>query len=401
MVKETEYYDILDIQPDATPTDIKKAYRRMAMKTHPDKHPDDPDAQSKFQAVGEAYQVLSDPGLRSRYDQFGKEDAVPQQGFEDANEYFTMIFGGDGFKDWIGEFSLLKELTKATEMVEEDEKEEEQQQQNATTKKESTQESNDKDTSSANDMTKHNGKQKTETNPSKMSKEQRSKLLEMEKERREEMTKQIDELTEKLNKRLLDYLTAKKEGHLPDFEKKLIQEIEELKLESFGIELLYVLAKIYKLKANNYIISKKTMGFSKIFTGTRDNARTVKSAYNLLSSGLEAQKAMEKMQKVNPDDLDDVERVKFESTMAGKALGIMWAMSKFELERKLKEICNKILNDKKTSSKERSEKAKALLFFADKFAKARRTPEEAEEARVFEELILGEQEKKHKRYASK
>lgn len=391
MVKETEYYDILGIQPDASSTEIKKAYRRMAMKTHPDKHPNDPEAQSKFQAVGEAYQVLSDPGLRSRYDQFGKENAVPQQGFEDANEYFSMIFGGDGFKDWIGEFSLLKELSRATEMMEENEPHDETAKDTSTTTNTTT--------NTQSDMTKHDGKHKPETNPSKMSKEQRSKLMELEKERREEMMQQIDELTEKLNKRLLEYITAKKAGTLDEFDRKLTQEIEELKLESFGIELLYVLAKIYKLKANNYIISKKTMGFSKIFTGTRDNARTVKSAYNLLSSGLEAQKAMEKMQKVNPDDLDDAERVKFESTMAGKALGIMWAMSKFELERKLKEICNKILNDKHTSSKERMDKAKALLYFADKFSKARRTPEEAEEARVFEELILGEQEKKHKRYA--
>lgn len=84
MVKDTEFYDVLGISPEATPSEIKKAYRKMAMLTHPDKHPDDPEAQAKFQAVGEAYQVLNDPALRKQYDEFGKDNAVPQQGFEDA-----------------------------------------------------------------------------------------------------------------------------------------------------------------------------------------------------------------------------------------------------------------------------------------------------------------------------
>lgn len=231
----------------------------------------------------------------------------------------------------------------------------------------------------------------------KMTKEQREKLLELEKKRREEMSKQVDELSKKLNAKIDEYLIAVKENHLDDFVRKLDQEIEELKLESFGLELLYLIAKVYKTKANNFIISKKTYGFSRIFTGTRENARTVKSTYNLLSTGLETQKAMEEMSKVNPDELDAYERVKFESMMAGKALGMMWVMSKFELERKLKDVCSAILNDKKVPSKIRIAKAKAMLFIADKFSKARRTPEEAEEARVFEELILGEQEKERKR----
>ncbi|SMN19954.1 similar to Saccharomyces cerevisiae YER048C CAJ1 Nuclear type II J heat shock protein of the E. coli dnaJ family [Maudiozyma saulgeensis] len=379
MVKDTEYYDILGIQPEATSTEIKKAYRRKAMQTHPDKHPDDPDAQRKFQEVGEAYQVLSDESLRKRYDEFGKDDAVPQQGFEDANEYFSAIFGGDGFKDWIGEFSLFKELSEATEKMNEEE--------NGTTTDET-------------DMMKHDGEKKSDSSSSKkMTKEQRQKLLEMEQKRREDMMKQVDELAIKLNEKVDQYILALNGNHLDEFTRKLDQEIEDLKLESFGLELLYLIARVYKTKANNFIMSKKTFGFSKVFTGTRDNARTVKSAYNLLSTGLEAQKTMEQMSKVNPDELDQYERAKFESNMAGKALGVMWAMSKFELERKLKEVCNKILNDKSASKKERLAKAKAMLFIAEKFSKARRSPEEAEEARVFEELILGAQEKQNKKHS--
>lgn len=385
MVKDTGYYDILDVPPEATGTEIKKAYRRKAMQTHPDKHPDDPDAQSKFQAVGEAYQVLSDSALRSRYDEFGKEDAVPQHGFEDATEFFTTIFGGDGFKDWIGEFSLFKELNEVAEGLDE----------NGEPKK--TEEEETVAGTAEDSITKHDGKTASDAKKSSLSKEQREKLIEMEKKRREEVAKQVDELSQKLNDKINDYLLASKEGHLDEFIAKLDQEIEDLKLESFGLELLYLLSKVYKTKANNFMMSKKTFGFSKIFTGTRDNARTVKQTYNLLSTGLEAQKAMEQMNEVNPEELDEYERVKFESMMAGKALGVMWAMSKFELERKLREVCNRILNDKLVSSKERITKAKAMLFLADKFGKAKRSAEEAEEARVFEEMILGEQEKaKHK-----
>ncbi|AQZ14697.1 CAJ1 (YER048C) [Zygosaccharomyces parabailii] len=384
MVKETEYYDRLGISPTATPTEIKKAYRRKAMETHPDKHPDDPDAEAKFQAVGEAYQVLSDENLRARYDQFGKDDAVPQQGFEDATEYFTAIFGGDGFKDWIGEFSIFKDLNEAGDIVDD------QQPSSPTGDKGeagATNHSTEMSTTGGNEAA------KTDERHKKLTKQQREKLLEMEKKRREEMAQQVQELAKKLNNRLDSYVLAVKDNRLDEFAAKLDQEIEELKLESFGMQLLHILAKVYHTKANNFIMSKRTHGFSKIFTGVRDNARSVKSAYNLLSTGLEAQKTMEQMNEVNPDELDQYERATFESMMASKALGVMWAMSKFELERKLKDVCNKVLHDSSEPTKLRLLKAKGMLFMADKFSKAKRSPEEAEEARVFEELILGEQKK--------
>ena len=100
MVKDTAYYDLLGVAPTATEIEIKKAYRKQAIKLHPDKNPDDPEAGAKFQSVGEAYQVLSEPNLRKAYDEFGKEGAKPDSGFEDPAEMFAEIFGGAAFKDW-------------------------------------------------------------------------------------------------------------------------------------------------------------------------------------------------------------------------------------------------------------------------------------------------------------
>jgi curved DNA-binding protein CbpA len=88
MVVDTAYYDALGVKPTATELEIKKAYRKLAITTHPDKNPGDATAHERFQAIGEAYQVLSNDDLRRQYDKFGKEMAVPSAGFEDPAEFF-------------------------------------------------------------------------------------------------------------------------------------------------------------------------------------------------------------------------------------------------------------------------------------------------------------------------
>lgn len=95
MVVDTAYYELLGVQANATSLEIKKAYRKAAIRLHPDKNPDDPLAAAKFQEVGEAYQVLSDEKLRAKYDKFGKQESIPTEGFEDPSEFFSMIFGGE------------------------------------------------------------------------------------------------------------------------------------------------------------------------------------------------------------------------------------------------------------------------------------------------------------------
>jgi len=105
-VKDPFYYKVLDVPTNASPADIKKAYYKMAKLHHPDKHPEDPNAAQKFQTLSEAYQVLSDPRLRQRYDQFGVEGARPEGGFMSARDVFNALFGGGRFMSYIGDVSI-------------------------------------------------------------------------------------------------------------------------------------------------------------------------------------------------------------------------------------------------------------------------------------------------------
>lgn len=99
-----DYYELLGVSRNASADEIKKAYRKLARKYHPDANPDDPNAEAKFKEVSEAYVVLSDPEKRANYDRFGHA-GVDGQGFGGFNGFgdfggfgdiFDMFFGGAG-----------------------------------------------------------------------------------------------------------------------------------------------------------------------------------------------------------------------------------------------------------------------------------------------------------------
>jgi molecular chaperone DnaJ len=101
MSNKEDYYKLLNLHKDASPSDIKKSYRKLAMKYHPDRNPDDKTSEEKFKEISEAYEVLSDPKKKQSYDQFGHEGVDQYNTAGYTSEKFTDIFSdifGDVFQ---------------------------------------------------------------------------------------------------------------------------------------------------------------------------------------------------------------------------------------------------------------------------------------------------------------
>ncbi|KAF2192121.1 DnaJ-domain-containing protein [Zopfia rhizophila CBS 207.26] len=485
MVVDTTYYDALQVPPTATELEIKKAYRKLAIKLHPDKNPGDETAHEKFQAIGEAYQVLSDEQLRKQYDKYGKESAVPSSGFEDPAEFFTMIFGGDAFVDWIGEISLMKDLTKTMEismreMEEEDaaaaasksEASSSMAQETGTTTAEASSSAKAKEAEAASrpmteappppyvavetpaeassttaarsqqttpplsgTSTPRSGRgipirpaimDKSEedarleaagvTDAEKELREKQKKKGGLTKEQREELAayelerKKIrDERVNTLSKKLIDRIsiwteTDKGADVTAAFKEKTQLEIENLKMESFGLEILHAIGATYLMKATSFIKSQKFLGISGFFSRVKDKGTLVKETWNTMSAAIDAQLTMEEMAKMEEkggEDWTDEKKAEYEKKVTGKILAAAWRGSKFEIQSVLREVCDDVLNDKKVKLEKRVERAHALVIIGEMFQKAERDPDEEGDFMAFEQLMAEAAAKKEHKHDKK
>jgi curved DNA-binding protein CbpA len=411
MVKDTTYYDILGVEPTATDVELKKAYRKQAIKLHPDKNGNDPKASEKFQELGEAYGVLQNPDSRALYDELGidgmKQEATTGGADIDPNEFMSMVFGGDGFKDWIGELSMISDLSKTAEILEEN---------NEGT--ESSAETDSKVSSVAisdgtkpNELTSESIKKKKKQ---KITKEQREQMIKLQEELKMEKRKRVDELTALLIKRIDQYHSCvSNPDAIASFNTKLQQEFEDMKIESFGIQMLHLIGTIYTDRAHATSRSLKTFGVSKLYSSVKTKTNTVKTGFSILKTALDAQYAVEEMVKQQEhlqamkdaghelSEEEKYQQMEMERMITGKFLATAWASTKFEITGILNKVCDKVLNDKTLSKKERHARCDAVLYLGKKMLDVRRTAEEEEEARIFEEMMADATAKKSKKRSGK
>lgn len=440
MVVDDTYYKVLEVEVSATPQQIKKSYRKLSLKYHPDKNPA-PEAKERFQSITEAYQVLSSDELRAKYDRYGKESAVPEQGFEDATEYFAMIFGGEAFLDYIGELTLLKDLAKTAELSNPEEEPGKNNGQSSdvtnneaqnnihetehnytrrpdgsrlaiehTASSEKVNSSTKFDSNSGTAATSVEGSTKEdekEKNKSKLTDKQKEELEKYEEESRKKREETKRELAEKLVLKLSIWTESSKTKEcLLAFDEKYKAEADLLKIESFGLDILHTIGDVYATKGSIFIKSQRFLGIGGFFSSVKEKAGVVGDTFRTISSALDAQSTMEEFSKMQekeegmpeptPEEIAEMEKL-----LMGKVLAAAWHGSKFEIQGTVRGVCDLILYDKTIPLDKRIERAEALIRLGKVFKATTRTEAESEEARIFEELVAEAQKDKGRKQRKK
>ncbi len=404
--------------------------------------------------------MLSDADLRKAYDKYGKDASKPSEGFVDPAEFFTSIFGGDAFRDWIGEISLMKDLSATMDITmngaEGDEAaaaaaaagtDDEEYPGTAEAIKESMNATpaegapprptvvveDEKETSKPNPgpspgpapglspspspsgraspapgsgRTTPSGRHAIPIRPALMdrasddavlagddskdpqkkdkdkkrglTKEQREQLAAFEKERTRIRKERVDELSRKLLDRLSVWTETDKGADVTGaFQEKTRLEVENLKMESFGLDILHAIGATYVSKATALLRSQKMFGMGGFLSRIRDKGALVKDTWNTISSAIDAQQTMEEMARMEErggEEWTDEKKIEYERRVTGKILTAAWRGSKFEIQSVLREVCDAVLNDKRVSLAKRLERAEALVLIGDVCNKVRLPP---------------------------
>ena len=206
-----------------------------------------------------------------------------------------------------------------------------------------------------------------------LTKAQREELLAYEKERARVRQERVDTLAKKLVDRISIWTETDKGSDVTKaFQEKTRLEVENLKMESFGLDILHAIGQTYMQKATALLKSQKFLGIGGFFSRLKDKGTLAKDTWNTISSAIDAQMTMEEMAKMEEkggEDWTDEKKVEYERRVTGKILTAAWRGSKFEIQGVLRDVCDEILNDKKVPMGKRLERAQALIISGEIYSK--------------------------------
>lgn len=363
-VKDREYYDLLGVPTNASAGEIKKAYYKEARKCHPDKCPDDPEAATKFQALGHAYQILSNEQTRTAYDKNGK----PETNSADANlaneidplVFFAVMFGSHLVEPYIGELWI------------------------ATT---------------ADTLMKDAMEQQQSMDMENMTEEDAAKFLASKSASSEEMMlkqrKREVKCALNLREKIIPFMEAKEEDDIMVFKASIAKEASKIVSTSFGATFLVTIGFALEVEAEEYLgVQTSALGMGAMNARSRRFRKTTANNWKIMGAGINAattgRKAMKEVEAAQKQleekkamkesgegeaDGDDNEMDAEQAKMAAQKLEetipalleLAWAINIRDISRTLKSACKKLFSDAEVSLETRIRRAEAVRLLGSEF----------------------------------